>query len=58
VAGQNDNLHVLAFLKVQTEITIDQTAIDVSIREVESIHTGNDNNINIKGSTWGRILVP
>ena len=35
--------------KAQAEITLDQTAIDASIREVESIHTHDS---KIKGSIW------
>ena len=35
---KNDKAHELALLKAQTEITLDQTAIDASIREVESVH--------------------
>jgi len=44
---KNDKAHELALLKAQAEITLDQTAIDASIREVESIHTHDS---NIKGS--------
>ena len=36
---KNDKAHELALLRAQAEITLDQTAIDASIREVESIHT-------------------
>ena len=46
---KNDKIHELALLKAQAEITLDQTAIDASIREVESIHTHDS---NIKGSIW------
>ena len=35
---KNDKLHELALLKAQAEITLDQTAIDASIWEVESLH--------------------
>ena len=35
---KNDKAHELALLKAQAKITLDQTAIDASIREVESIH--------------------
>ena len=35
---KNDKILELALLKAQAEITLDQTAIDASIREVESIH--------------------
>ena len=35
---KNDKIHELSLLKAQAEITLDQTAIDASIREVESIH--------------------
>ena len=45
---KNDKAHELSLLKAQALIFLDQTAIDASIREVESIHTGND--CNIKGS--------
>ena len=46
---KNDKIHELALLKAQAEITLDQTAIDASIREVESIH---EHDSNIKASTW------
>ena len=46
---KNDKAHELSLLKAQAEITLDQTAIDASIREVESIH---EHDSNIKGSTW------
>ena len=46
---KNDKIHELALLKAQAEITLDQTAIDASIREVESIHQHDS---QIKGSTW------
>ena len=46
---KNDKAHELSLLKAQAEITLDQTAIDASIREVESIHTHDS---NIKGSIW------
>ena len=36
---KNDKIHELALLSAQAKITLDQTAIDASIREVESIHT-------------------
>jgi len=45
---KNDKAHELSLLKAQAEITLDQTAIDASIREVESIH---EHDSNIKGST-------
>ena len=35
---KNDKAHELALLKAQAEITLDQPAIDASIREVESVH--------------------
>ena len=40
---------MLALLKAQAEITLDQTAIDANIREVESIHQHDS---HVKGSTW------
>ena len=46
---KNDKIHELALLKAQAEKTLDQTAIDASIREVESIH---QNDTQIKGSIW------
>ena len=46
---KNDKIHELSLLKAQAEITLDQTAIDASIREVESIHQHDS---NIKGSVW------
>ena len=46
---KNDKAHELKILKAQAEITLDQTAIDASIREVESIH---EHDSNIKGSNW------
>ena len=46
---KNDKIHELALLNAQAEITLDQTAIDASIREVERIHQHDS---NIKGSTW------
>ena len=46
---KNDKAHELALLKAQAEISLDQTAIDASIREVESIHTHDS---QIKGSIW------
>ena len=46
---KNDKIHELALLKAQAEITLDQTAIDASIREVESIHQHDS---QIRGSTW------
>ena len=46
---KNDKAHELALLKAQAEITLDQTAIDASIREVESIHQHDS---QIKGSIW------
>ena len=46
---KNDKAHELKILKAQAEITLDQTAIDASIREVESIH---EHDSNIKASTW------
>ena len=49
---KNDKAHELALLKAQAEITLDQTAIDASIREVESIHQHDS---NIKGSLRERV---
>lgn len=46
---KNDKIHELALLKAQAKITLDQTAIDASIREVESIHQHDS---QIKGSTF------
>ena len=46
---KNDKIHQLALLKAQAEITLDQTAIDASIREIESIHQHDS---QIKGSIW------
>ena len=46
---KNDKAHELALLKAQAEITLDQVAIESSIREVESVHQHDS---NIKGSTW------
>ena len=46
---KNDKIHELALLKAQAEITLDQTAIDANIREVESIHQHDS---QVKGSTW------
>ena len=46
---KNDKAHELALLSAQAKITLDQTAIDASIREVESIH---EHDSNIKASTW------
>ena len=46
---KNDKIHELTLLKAQAEITLDQTAIDASIREVESIHQHDS---QIKGSIW------
>jgi len=46
---KNDKIHELALLKAQAEITLDQTAIDASIRVVESIHQHDS---QIKGSIW------
>ena len=44
---KNDNIHELALLNAQAEINLDQTTIDASIREVESIHQHDS---QIKGS--------
>ena len=41
--------HELAVMKAQAEISLDQTAIDANIREVESIHQHDS---QIKGSNW------
>ena len=46
---KNDKIHELALLKAQAEITLDQTAIDASIREVENVHQHDG---QIKGSTF------
>jgi len=46
---KNDKAHELSLLNAQAEITLDQTAIDASIWEVESIHQHDS---NIKGSNW------
>ena len=46
---KNDKAHELALLKAQAEITLDQTAIDASIREVENVHQHDG---QIKGSTF------
>jgi hypothetical protein len=46
---KNDKIHELALLKAQAKITLDQTAIGASIREVESIHQHDS---QIKGSTF------
>jgi len=43
---KNNKIHELALLKAQAEFTFDQTVIDASIREVESIHQHDS---NIKG---------
>ena len=44
-----DKAHELAVMKAQAEISLDQTAIDANIREVESIHRPDS---QIKGSNW------
>ena len=44
-----DKAHELAVMKTQAEISLDQTAIDANIREVESIHQHDS---QIKGSNW------
>ena len=44
-----DKAHELAVMKAQVEISLDQTAIDANIREVESIHQHDS---QIKGSNW------
>jgi hypothetical protein len=44
---QNDKSHELDLLKAQAKITLDQTAIDTSISEVEIVHQQDS---NIKGS--------
>ena len=44
-----DKAHELAVIKAQAEISLDQTAIDANIREVESIHQHDS---QIKGSNW------
>ena len=46
---KNDKAHELALLSAQAKITLDQTAIDASISEVESIHQHDS---QIKGSIW------
>ena len=46
---KNDKIHELALLTAQAEITLDQTAIDASIWDVESIHQHDS---SIKGSSW------
>ena len=51
---KNDKAHELALLKAQAEITLDQTAIDASIREVESIH---HTIVRLKDRPGWRILV-
>ena len=49
---KNDKAHELALLSAQAKITLDQTAIDASIREVESVHQHDS---NIKGSLRERV---
>ena len=44
-----DKAHELAIMKAQAEISLDQTAIDANIREVESIHQHDS---QIRGSNW------
>jgi len=44
-----DKAHELAVMKAQAEISLDQTAIDANIREVESIHQHDS---QIMGSNW------
>ena len=44
-----DKAHELAVMKAQAEISLDQTAIDANIREVESIHQHDS---QIKDSNW------
>ena len=44
-----DKAHELAVMKAQAEISLDQTAIDANIREVESIHQHDS---QIQGSNW------
>ena len=46
---RSDKAHELAVMKAQAEISLDQTAIDANIREVESIHQHDS---QIKGSIW------
>ena len=46
---KNDKAHELKLLTLQSKITLDQTAIDASIREVKSIHQHDS---QIKGSTF------
>ena len=46
---RSDKAHELAVKKAQAEISLDQTAIDANIREVESIHQHDS---QIKGSNW------
>ena len=46
---RSDKAHELAVMKAQAEISLDQTAIDANIREVESIHQHDS---QIKGSNW------
>ena len=46
---RSDKAHELAVMKAQAEISLDQTAIDANIREVESIHHHDS---QIKGSNW------
>ena len=53
---KNDKIHELALLKAQAEIALDQTTIDASIREVESIHTATT--AILKESSGWRTLVP
>ena len=44
-----EKAHELAVMKAQAEISLDQTAIDANIREVESIH---QHDCQIQGSNW------
>ena len=46
---KNDKAHELAVMKTQAEISLDQTAIDANIREVESIHQHDS---QIRESNW------
>ena len=46
---RSDKAHELAVMKAQAEISLDQTAVDANIREVESIHQHDS---QIKGSNW------
>ena len=46
---RSDKTHELAAMKAQAEISLDQTAIDANIREVESIHQHDS---QIQGSNW------